>query len=338
MTSKAAWNYILKGKRNVQARPPVVAGDRLYQVFNFNTGSGSNGILACFDAASGVLVWERSFEFVTNEPVISADGTLYVTTFDGSSHALNLDGKLRWSVRPTEANVFKPILVGNALLYGEIGGGSKHTWCLDAESGDVRWKHESGGHAYSLSAVGDRVVHSVAPRGENGARVLCLSVADGRRLWSGESAEYVFKPVIVGPHVHVGAFESLRTHDLASGAELARFSLPGVNLTSELLSVDEGLVFGDETGNVRSLCFEGRQWTQRWERQGIGDSSSRPAIMGNSIAIHSKGGYISLLDAASGAVSECLKFKADGGTGGVAFASRWLFAAHERELRCYLQS
>ena len=54
------------------------------------------------------------------------------------------------------------------------------------------------------------------------------------------------------------------------------------------------------------------------------------------IAIHSKSGSVTLLDAASGAARECIKLKSDDAAGGLALDSGRLFVAHERELRCHV--
>lgn len=331
-----AWKFALKGKPQVAARRPLLAGDCVYQVFNFRAGAGHDGILMCFDKASGTALWEYALDFVTNEPVIDADGSLYVTTFDGSAHAIDTQGKLRWAVRHGRANIFTPVLTGNSLLFAEHGGSGKTTWCLDTSTGAVRWRYEHGGHAYSLAITEERVVHAVAPDGDHPGRLICLSRADGAELWSSNSAEYVFKPLIVGTHIHVGAWQSLRTYDLATGAELARFPLPECNLTSELLVLDGGVVFGDESGMARSLHFDGRQWTPRWEHKDVGDRTSRPVSTGSEIAIHSKAGSVTLLDGASGNERGSLRLEPTDSTGGLAFGAGRLFVAHGRELRCYL--
>ncbi len=95
-------------------------------------------------------------------------------------------------------------------------------------------------------------------------------------------------------------------------------------------------MFGDEAGTLRAVHFDGRDWLRRWQHQGAGDGSALPAVVGDSIAFHSKAGTVTLLDAASGSERGQLVFGSGEALGGLAFGDGRLFVAHERELRCYL--
>jgi outer membrane protein assembly factor BamB len=315
----------------------VLAGEHVYQVFIFDSGASSASILFCFDSKTGAQAWEYPIEFVANEPVVDSAGTIYVTSFDGKAHALAPNGKVQWLAKPSDTNIFEPVLAGDALLFAETGGRGKTTFCLEKATGAVRWKFESGSHAYSLATVDGRVVHAVTPAGGKPARLLCLSLEGGELLWSRESPEYVFKPQVVGQRVHVGSRDSLRTYESTTGVELARLPLPGVNLSSKLLAHSGDLLFGDESGMLRAVHFDGEHLVQRWQHQGAGDCSAQPVVVGNDIAFHSKTGTVTLLDAATGSERAHLTFNSDEvALGGLAFGDGRLFAAHERELRCYL--
>jgi outer membrane protein assembly factor BamB len=339
------WKYSLKGKRNVLARAPVINGTSLYAVFSYSKGGFYESSLTCFDMFTGEVRWEFLVDHVCNQPILDVMGNVYLSSFEGNIYAINADGQQLWRSPDARQNMFMPCLgTDGSLTVAEIGGGSKNTWCLESETGRVRWKFENGGHSYSIAAGDGRIVHATARRNAEGVTLNCLSLKDGRILWTCTSPEYLFKPCIVGTTVFIGARGSLRAYDLETGKLLDRLEMaPEVTLNSEILIHANQIYLSDDNGNLMAIAFHeskslfGKKLrlTSSWAFKCDSEASARPVAEQHSVFFLSKQGIIHVLDAASGEEEFKLSVGTGDDVGGLALSNRQLVAAHGRELRIY---
>jgi outer membrane protein assembly factor BamB len=125
---------------------PALAGGRLYTL-------GIDGMLSCFDAASGTLVWQESF-----------DGEFPRTS-------------------PTYGAAASPIAIGGALIAAVGGSGDGALVAVEPSSGERRWtwRGEGPGYASPVAVALDGVEQVVT---QTESRVLGVALEDGRLLWS----------------------------------------------------------------------------------------------------------------------------------------------------------
>ena len=125
---------------------PLVHGGKL---FTF----GISGILSCYDAASGKVVWRRGFsnEFKATSPEFGA--------------------------------ATSPIADGNRVVVHVGGQGNGAVMAFDVESGKTVWSWTGDGPAYAspiiVTLAGTRQIVTQSQQ-----RLIGLSAADGKLLWS----------------------------------------------------------------------------------------------------------------------------------------------------------
>lgn len=145
MAVKAKWKYKLQGARSVTQRRPVVQGNTVLAVFNQMKGSKFQGTLISLDATTGGENWRFTKNHLINEPVVSADGFIYITSFDGSADKLTQDGSLCWNAHPPAkyCNVWKGVLACKTFVIPEIHGKARLIKALNCDNGDLSWTHDN---------------------------------------------------------------------------------------------------------------------------------------------------------------------------------------------------
>jgi outer membrane protein assembly factor BamB len=201
---------------------------------------GGDGFLYALDRTSGAVVWK----FNAGDPVDAspalANGLVIAATLSGRFFAVDQkSGKLRWSRVTGKALPFNtapaggwdlvassPLVVGQTVVIGGPDGG---IYALDAGTGNVRWRYQTGGRVRSSPAYRD----GMTVVGSWDGRVYALDFATGKERWvfhtDGDtlnSAKFGFdrravqsSPAIVGGAVYVGSRDGgLYAIDAATGA------------------------------------------------------------------------------------------------------------------------
>ena len=153
---------------------PAVSGGTVY------VGSADR-IVYALNAADGAVRWQyKTAGAVNSSPAVAAD-TVFVTSADGNLYALGAsDGKLRWKfasvgerrftapgihgatphteLMPDPFDVFlsSPTVVAGIVYFGS---GDHHVYAVDAGSGALRWKFETGNVVHASPAVANGTVY-----------------------------------------------------------------------------------------------------------------------------------------------------------------------------------
>lgn len=350
------WSYRLAKERRVESRAPVLAGGRVHAVFYYERGGFTESRLGVFDAASGGEVWSHRLAHVGNEPVV-AEGGIYWSGYDGAVHALDGEGRVRWQAPGTKANIGMPVVQGERVIVAEILGGATATWCLDRATGRTLWRTETGGHAYRVLAAGERVYHSAAaptrmdepPRGT----FCCLSIRDGRMLWSAACQDTFFSPLVCGRQVLVCDSRELHVFDAASGkaGPTLRLEPKGATLHLSAGATAEQVIVRRDTheqggDSMRGVCLEEKrgffgglktvprlQWTLTEERGLCGPPVQLPS--GRFVYL-THTGVLCLFDAGTGTrLAETSLGAASPAFGGIAVAEGRMAVAHGRSLHVF---
>ncbi len=316
-TSKVAWKYGLKGARSVRHRAPVLLGDTVLCAFSHGQGSVFRGTLAALDIESGDEIWRFDADHSLCEPLITEDGHILVSCFDGSVHKLTSDGDIVWRARPGERNIWSGIVLQGHYVYAEIAGGARFTRGLSLQDGSVSWEFENGGHAYSLGSDGDyRVVHSSVSGGlgKSECRLLCLDSRDGSLIWKYEHDEYLFRPLIVGDSVFVGSQPDAYVFDLRTGelrarqhlGEYAGITAPPIETGDGVILVaEDGQIWRMRAGTSRSRLFGGRRvrLEQEWRCDLQEKLKAGVLLRGNELLAISEAGELIRIDTQSGVIA-----------------------------------
>lgn len=342
---KTNWSYRLPKERQVGARTPVAGNETVFVVFHYDKADFFESALVALDRTTGEERWRTTISHVVNEPVVAADGSVYVSSFSGTVHAFDSAGKPLWEGRCGNRNLGKPCLVAdNRLAVAETGGGASKTWCLDLHTGAVVWSFDTPGHSYGLAAGGGRLVFAAVLPKSAGVRLHGVDATSGHSLWAADSAEWLFQPLVQDQTVLIGARGSLRAYAMRTGDLLARLELEDQQTIDSPMTIsNDRIYFGTASGGAgcasllseRSLFRTKLVLRSVWRIACEGGVRSRPVLTETALAVLApEEGSIVLLDPASGHRLSALKLgKGDGG--GLFYDRGWLYGSMGREVRAF---
>lgn len=213
---------------------------------------GDDGNIYAVDAASGHQIWKHA----TGGPVPStpavAGGIVYVGSYDGKFYALNAQtGGTKWKfaaggerrfeakglngLQPknqTIADPFDVFLSSPVVAQGAVyfGSGDGNLYALDAASGELRWKFQTGDVVHSSPAYAAGVLYF----GSWDSFFYAVDAATGKEKWRFHGGEdplihnqvgFQSSPAVVDGVVYTGCRDSnLYALDAATGKEKWRFN------------------------------------------------------------------------------------------------------------------
>jgi len=194
------WPPALTQKWRVPVGPgdstPALVGDRIY-VFS---RQGGDEVTTCLNAADGQPVWQDKYaaQAVTgpaarhpgprSSPAV-AEGKVVTLGVGGVLSCLNAaDGSVVWrkdlfpGAVPKYYTALSPIIVDGMAIAHLGGPGHGALMAFDLNSGDVKWKWDAEGPAYSspvlMTAGGVRQVVAMTEKS-----IVGVALADGKLLW-----------------------------------------------------------------------------------------------------------------------------------------------------------
>lgn len=132
-----------------------------------------------FDATrTNDIAWAITTEgIVESSPVIAADGTTYVGSYDGKLYAITQNGTIRWAADLGSPVSGSPAIADDgSILVGTLDGRIRNL----SRQGEQRWSYATGGMILSSPLVKDGVVYV----GSADKSLYALDLATGVKLWS----------------------------------------------------------------------------------------------------------------------------------------------------------
>jgi eukaryotic-like serine/threonine-protein kinase len=214
-------------------------------------GSDDNNLYAV-DAESGRQKWKYATQGpVPSSPAI-AGGMVYFASYDGKFYALNADtGRLKWKFTtagerrfeakgihglqpknqtipdPWDVYLSSPVVVDGAVYFGS---GDGNLYALDARSGDLRWKFQTGDVVHASPAYDSGTLYV----GSWDSYLYAVDAATGHEKWRFKGGDdplthnqvgFQSSPVVAGGLVYSGCRDSnVYAIDAATGKEKWRFN------------------------------------------------------------------------------------------------------------------
>ncbi len=246
----------------------IVVGDGMVY---FGTGLSPDdddimGAVYALDAETLLRRWTYTefTERVWATPLLH-DGTLYVSSFDGTLYALDAaNGALRWKFQTEGALAAAPALHDGTLYFGSF---DLHFYAVDAASGSLKWRSQEGGGKWfwATPAIhGDRVY---APNLDG--KVYVYDTGSGAPMVSpidlGSPA--VTTPVVSGDYVFVGV-ENAEVYRIdTGGGQKMRFydesATEGAMLNAPLTLVN-GVIYVHTQAPDRLYAFNVADGVSQW--------------------------------------------------------------------------
>ncbi|GLW12997.1 hypothetical protein Misp01_81250 [Microtetraspora sp. NBRC 13810] len=205
-----------------------------------------------------------------------------------------------WS-HPTDAVVHAEPVVAGGVVYATSGDGTVSA--LDAATGVIRWRFQTGGPLVFDHAVADGTVFAANSSG----RLVALDAATGRMRWSRRIGAAGGLAVAAG-RLHVwtrnpawAVHAEVGTLDAASGRRLWTFRPEGQVLNPDPVLAGEVVHVGGDHGMVYAL--DAASGARKWRfRAGGGRARTHLVRAGGVVYSASTDGEVHALEAASGRV------------------------------------
>jgi eukaryotic-like serine/threonine-protein kinase len=269
---------------------------------------GDDGNVYAVDAADGRQLWKRR----TGGPVAAtpaiAGETLYVGSYDGKFYALDKrTGAPRWKfatggerrfeakglhgMQPknqTIADPFDVFLSSPVVAEGAVyfGSGDGSLYALDATSGDLKWKFQTGDVVHASPAYADGVVFF----GSWDSYFYAVDARTGAEKWRFHGGEdpaihnqvgFQSSPAVVNGVVYTGCRDSnLYAIDAATGKEKWRFNNAGSWVISSPAVTQGKVIFGTSDSSLY-LVLDAETGKPIVRQEGKAYVFSSPSVAGN---------------------------------------------------------
>lgn len=285
------WRYT--GPAPVAFPPAVVAGHVLVP--------GDRSLVA-LDLGTGAPLWSVPLGAALNAPLTVAAATVYATTADGVTHAIDLDRR-RESWRLSSVVDGAQVSVHEGTLY--VGTRSRDLAAHDPTDGRRRWLVHIG-HNVSRIAIADGTAYV---GGEGGGRLTAVDLRAQRVMWSYDTGgDRLVTPAVDAGTVYVagvaaaalpGRGSRLHALDARTGARRWVFAPPGDPPMSSFAVGARTVLIGTDTAPGTLYAVAHDTGTVSWQRP-VPGPVDRPALAGDTVYVASGAGGLLALDANTG--------------------------------------
>jgi outer membrane protein assembly factor BamB len=224
-----------------------------------------DGTLYALKVAAGDQMWKYATGGPMSCSAAVADSKVFMGASDGNFYAFDAEtGKPKWMVK-TEGPVTSSAAIFQQTVYFGGSDGTLATaggivyltswdgnmYALDLETGQEKWRVESGSKITCSPAVGYGKVYF----GNGDGKFFAMDMKTGQENWRGQIAGPVSSsPALAYFSVYFGSGDrSLHVMDCNSGKEKWSFQTEGAVNSSPVL-YDDVVYFGSDDGNVYALA------------------------------------------------------------------------------------
>ncbi|HXV98555.1 MAG TPA: PQQ-binding-like beta-propeller repeat protein [Anaerolineae bacterium] len=220
-------------------------------------------------------------------------------------------GEVKWQFKIGGSSTQSSPAVVNGLVY--IGSSDKHVYAIDAETGQEKWKFETGSPVWSSPAVVEGVLYI----GSNDHYLYALDHQTGQEKWKFETGAAVrSSPAVADGVVYVGSFDkNVYALDAQTGQEQWRFETEASIYSSPtvaagVLYIGSGCDRADGCEGSRPYylyALDSQTGQEKWRFEAGSTIESSPAVAAGLVYFGSIDGYLYAVDSRTG--QEKWKFK-----------------------------
>jgi len=306
-------------------------GDRVVSSAVISDGvlyfGSDDGNVYAVDAANGNQVWKRA----TGGPVAAtpavAGGLVYVGSYDGRFYALDArTGATRWRFatagerrfeakhlhgllpkHQTIADPFDVFLSSPVVAAGVVyfGSGDGNVYALDAATGELKWKFQTGDVVHASPAYANGVVYV----GSWDSHFYAIDAATGKQKWRFDGGTdpvmhnqlgFQSSPAVVDGVVYTGCRDSnLYAIDAATGKEKWRFNNAGSWVITSPAVIDGKVIFGT-SDTSRYFVVDATTGKELVRQQGKAFVFASPSVAGSVVFVGVLNGTLQARDLSSG--------------------------------------
>jgi outer membrane protein assembly factor BamB len=312
-TAPVVWTNF-RGNPELQGVAAGAIADSLRLLWSFKTGDALAGSpvtdgkrvfigsedKSCYalELSSGKLIWKFTAEYGFEASPLICNDAVFIGDLGGTMRALDKNtGTLLWSFKADGKIVGSAncIIEKNLLIFGSH---DDTLYCLDMQSGAVRWKYASESYINGTPATDSRVI-AFGGCDEN---VHVLNADSGTLIGKVVTGSYIAGSIALKDRVaFVGDYgNKLKKVDIqnlkilweyaSTGKQEPFFASPAVTDTLVVASSRDGFIH----------CVSAQTGTLIWKTATRKEVDSSPIICGNRVVVGSDDGFLYLLDLYSG--------------------------------------
>ncbi len=306
-------------------------GDRIVSSPVYADGTiffgGDDGNVYAVNAADGRQLWKRRTGGPVSATPAVAGAILYVGSYDGKFYALDArTGNPRWKFAtggerrfearglhgmqpknqtiadPFDIFLSSPVLGGGSVYFGS---GDGNVYALDAQTGDLKWKFQTGDVVHASPAYADGIVFV----GSWDSYFYALDARTGTEKWrfhGGEDAlmhnqvGFQSSAAVINGVVYVGCRDSnLYAIDAATGKEKWRFNNSASWVISSPAVTQGKVIFGTSDSSLYYV-LDAQTGKEIAKQQGNAYVFSSPSVAGDVVYIGVLNGTLEARDLQSG--------------------------------------
>ena len=183
-----------------------------------------NGDVWALDGHDGHVVWKLHTGGPVKGGIAYAGGRLYAGSYDGRLYCVSTSGKLLWKAAAQGdlmhgGRFYATPAVEHGRVY--VGSTDGKVYSFGAQSGKLRWSHDTGGYVYSSVAVW----RDLALVGSYSQRFYAFDAATGATRWSFRANGPISgSPTVIGGVVYFATLNRLTyALDARTGKQLWTF-------------------------------------------------------------------------------------------------------------------
>jgi outer membrane protein assembly factor BamB len=343
-------------------------GDRIVSSPVYSDGAiffgSDDGNVYAVNAADGRQLWQRR----TGGPVAStsaiAGGIVYVGSYDGKLYALDArTGKLQWKFAtggerrfeakglhgmqpkgqtiadPFDVYLSSPVVAAGAVYFGS---GDGNVYAVDARSGDLKWKFQTGDVVHASPAYADATVFV----GSWDSNLYAIDANTGKERWRFHGGEdpvihnqvgFQSSPAVVNGVVYTGCRDSnLYAIDARTGKEKWRVNNAGSWVVGSPAVVGGKVFFATSDSSLYHVV-DAETGKSLVRQQGKAFMFASPAVAGSVVLVGVLNGTLEARDTDTGEL--LWEFQTDASkrnegwvlTADRKFNTPWLFRSSWRE-------
>ena len=326
---KLAWKFKTGGK--------VFSSPVLYHTTIF-VGSDDNCVYA-LSSKDGHVIWKFTTDGRVSSSAAVCNDVVYINSFDGFLYALNAkDGSLLWKFDMGGDKVFSASnlhgiptngkmvddpwdmylsspTVNNGMVLAASGNGS--CVAIDAKSGKLVWKFQTGGVIHASSAVSGDSVYIASWD----SYIYAINSKDGKEYWrfkTGTDSVYhnqvgfQSSPVIDGKMLYIGCRDAhLYALDRFSGKQIWSYSTNGSWIISSPAVYNENVYFGT-SDTYRIISLNASNGNVVFDKKVKSYVFSSPSLANNKLFVGGFSGFLYEVDLATQKIRTI--FRTDGST------------------------
>jgi outer membrane protein assembly factor BamB len=266
--------------------PPVMAGDRLFQL-------GDNGMLRATSKITGHTIWKRSVGVLSASTPAVAGKLVYVTVLkrpgggSGRIWALDAaDGTVEWYRNLPSASESSPMVDHGKVIFGTQNG---TVYALNARDGHFIWSYHAAGAVKASPTLSKGILYF----GDYSGHVQAIGERLGRRIWiSGSegallgSGTFYSTPAADYGRIFLGNTDGrVYAYDAGTGKLDWAVQTGAYVYSSPAVTTAPGLgptvYIGSYDGTFRAL--NARTGHVSWEYNAHGKISGSPTIVGRTV-------------------------------------------------------